>query len=81
MKIHIAAFLIAFSILGSYYGLIDPQSPARRLARESCRGRDSSALDHGSGISISTGPASRPQEKRVLVNVAAASPTVPASTR
>jgi hypothetical protein len=80
MKINIAAFLIAFSILGSYYGLIDPQSPARRLSREACHGRDSSALDHGSVISISTGPASRLQEKRVL-DVAPATPSVPASTR
>ena len=36
MKVYLAAFLIAFSILGSYYGLIDPQSPARRLSYE-CR--------------------------------------------
>jgi hypothetical protein len=81
MKVYLAAFLIAFSILGSYYGLIDPQSPARRLSGESCRGGGSSTLDHGSAISISTGPASRLQEKRVLVNVAPANRSVPASTR
>jgi len=81
MKVHLAAFLIAFSILGSYYGLIDPQSPARRLAGQACRGRDSSTLDHGCGISISTGPASRLQEKRVLVEVASEKRSVPASTR
>ena len=81
MKVYIAAFLIAFSILGSYYGLIDPRSPARRLAAEACRRHDSGTTDHGSRISISTGPSSRPQEKRVLVNVAPANPSVPASTR
>ena len=81
MKIYIAAFLIAFSILGSYYGLIDPQSPARRLVGEACRRRDSSALDQGSRISISTGPASRLQEKRVLVDVASSNGSAPASTR
>ena len=81
MKVYLAAFLIAFSILGSYYGLIDPQSPARRLSAEACRGRGSSTLDHGSGISISTGPASRLHETRVLVNAAPADRSVPASTR
>ena len=81
MKVYLVAFLIAFSILGSYYGLIDPQSPGRRIAAEASRERGSGTLGHGSKSSISTGPASRLQEKRVLVNVAPSNRSGPASTR